>query len=112
MAWWLTAFGLVTTLSIAGGMRTRTAWASRAACHGPDEPELPRGAEFALHWILGASSHSLPGDLGEEYTEKLAAGWRQAEADRWYCEQVFNSVAALMASQLASVLRPTSRIRG
>lgn len=84
--------------------RTWLALSLRAACHGPDDLELPRGAEFLLHWVLGSHRRSLPGDLSEEYSWIVLHGFSRKDADAWYQWQVLHSLAPIAARRVESML--------
>ncbi|HEV3198776.1 MAG TPA: hypothetical protein VGZ73_12740 [Bryobacteraceae bacterium] len=102
MAVGLALSGIVTLL-IFSARRARYAFSMRAACHGAGEPGLPRNAELLLHWVLGRDCRSLPGDLSEEYSQKLENGFSRREADHWYRWQVFHSIAPVTARRVESI---------
>jgi hypothetical protein len=84
--------------------RTRYAFSMLVDCHGPEEPDLPRNAELLLHWVLGRNCRSLPGDLSEEYLQKLDNGCPVTEANRWYRWQVFHSIVPMTARRIEATL--------
>jgi hypothetical protein len=83
--------------------RVRLSLAAHRVEKRAGSPDVPAHAEFVLHCLLGGHFTSLPGDLGEEYLSKRGSGARKSEADRWYCQQVFLSVAPLLASRLEAL---------
>jgi hypothetical protein len=97
-------------LVLFGAQRTRQAFVWRAACHGPEEPDVPRHAELLLHYVLGQRCRSLPGDLSEEYALRLQNGSSRREADLWYRWQVFHSIAPVAARRVESALRRGLRL--
>jgi hypothetical protein len=84
--------------------RTGYAFSMRATRRAEEELGLPANAEFLLHWVLGRSCRSLPGDLSQEYLDLLDAKLSRTEADRWYRWQVFHSIAPVMARRIESIL--------
>ena len=104
---WMTLgllFSAIVALLFFGVQRARFAFSMRAACHGPGEPDLPRNAELLLHWALGRNCRSLPGDLGEEYLQKLDDGCSLEGANKWYRWQVFHSIAPVTARRVESIV--------
>jgi hypothetical protein len=104
---WMTLSLLFPTIAaffVFGVRRTRYAFSMCAASRSPGDPDLPRNAELALHWVLGRRCHSLPGDLSEEYSGKLENGFPPQEADRWYRWQVFHSIAPVAARRIQAAL--------
>jgi hypothetical protein len=79
------------------GTRVRVSLAARGIEKRAGCPDVPAGAEFLLHYLLGEHFSSLPGDLGEEYLSKRELGTSKSEADRWYRQQVRLSVTPLLA---------------
>jgi len=104
--WMMLAFLLLgaATALVFGAWRLHGAFALRAACHGPGEPDLPRHSELLLHWVLGRNANALPGDLGEEYLSKLEDGLTRKQADLWYRQQVFYSIAPVAARLVETAL--------
>jgi hypothetical protein len=104
--WMLLAFLMFATAALFSfaAVRTRQAFAWRAACHLSDAPDVPRRAELLLHWVIGRRCSSLPGDLSEEYTWKIENGCSRKEADLWYRWQVFQSVAPVLSRRAEKVL--------
>lgn len=102
MAWLLLAVSL--GLLSLGVRRTREAVLQRSACDETGDTLVPGEAEFVLLWFLGNRCRSLPGDLQEEYGDKLKSGVSPNEADNWYRWQVICSILPLAARRAESLL--------